>query len=79
MTTLNNVIEFIIKNSDKTERMDRINKITFPFTSKYNSRFKKSEFEKALERTKAIEDDYWELVKSPLGTFPNENNPKEKI
>lgn len=33
--TIDDVIEFIIKNSDKTEWMDKINKITFPFTSKY--------------------------------------------
>lgn len=39
MIKLEDVIEFIIKNSDNTEWMDRINKITFPFTSKYNSRF----------------------------------------
>ena len=35
MIKLEDVIEFIIKNSDKTEWMDKINKITFPFTSKY--------------------------------------------
>jgi hypothetical protein len=39
MKTIEDVIEFIIKNSDNTERMDRINKITFPFTSKYNNKF----------------------------------------
>lgn len=33
--TIEDVIEFIVKNSDKTERMDKINKITFPFTTKY--------------------------------------------
>lgn len=33
--TIDDVIEFIIKNSEETERMDKINKITFPFTSKY--------------------------------------------
>ena len=41
MTTIDDVIEFIIKNSDNTQRMDRINKITFPFTSKYDSKFTK--------------------------------------
>ncbi|MBO7716655.1 MAG: hypothetical protein J6S85_24025 [Methanobrevibacter sp.] len=45
MKTIEDVIEFIIKNSDNTERMDRINKITFPFTSKYNSRFPKKKDE----------------------------------
>lgn len=45
MKTIEDVIEFIIKNSDNTERMDRINKITFPFTSKYNSRFSKKKDE----------------------------------
>ena len=33
--TINDVIEFIIKNSEQTEWMDKINKVTFPFTSKY--------------------------------------------
>ena len=33
--TFNDVIEFIAKNSDNTLRMDKLNKLTFPFTSKY--------------------------------------------
>ena len=33
--TIDDVIEFIVKNSDKTEWMDKINKVTFTFTSKY--------------------------------------------
>ena len=33
--TIDDVIEFIVKNSDKTEWMDKLNKATFPFTSKY--------------------------------------------
>lgn len=41
--TIDDVIEFIIKNSDKTERMDKINKITFPFTSKYERFSRKNE------------------------------------
>ncbi|MBO7713852.1 MAG: hypothetical protein J6S85_09810 [Methanobrevibacter sp.] len=35
--TLSDVIEFIVKNSENKERMDKINKITFPFTTKYAS------------------------------------------
>jgi len=33
--TIDDVIEFIVKNSDNTEWMDKLNKATFPFTSKY--------------------------------------------
>jgi len=33
--TLEDVIEFIIKNSEETEWMDKINNLTFPFTSKF--------------------------------------------
>lgn len=42
--TIDDVIEFIIKNSDKTERMDKINKITFPFTQKYADFSKKTQY-----------------------------------
>ena len=33
--TFTDVVEFIARNSDKTLRMDKLNKLTFPFTSKY--------------------------------------------
>lgn len=33
--TIDDVIEFIVKNSEHTEWMDKLNKATFPFTSKY--------------------------------------------
>ncbi len=33
--TIDDVIEFIIKNCDNTELMDKINKTSFPFTTKY--------------------------------------------
>jgi len=33
--TFEDVIEFIALNSDETEWMDKLNKLTFPFTSKY--------------------------------------------
>lgn len=33
--TFEDVIEFIARNSDNTLWMDKLNKLTFPFTSKY--------------------------------------------
>lgn len=39
--TLNDVLVWIIENGDKTDLMDKINKTTFPFTSKYGDRAKK--------------------------------------
>lgn len=33
--TIDDIIEFIIKNCDDTELMDKINKTSFPFTTKY--------------------------------------------
>ena len=33
--TFTDVVEFIARNSDNTLRMDKLNKLTFPFTSKY--------------------------------------------
>lgn len=30
------VVEFIIKNCEDQEKMDKINKMTFPFTSKFD-------------------------------------------
>lgn len=33
--TFEDLVEFIARNSDNTLRMDKLNKLTFPFTSKY--------------------------------------------
>jgi hypothetical protein len=33
--TFTDVVEFIARNSDETFWMDKLNKLTFPFTSKY--------------------------------------------
>lgn len=33
--TFTDVVEFIARNSDQTAWMDKLNKLTFPFTSKY--------------------------------------------
>ena len=35
--TINNVMEFIFQNCNDTEMMDKINRITFPFTSKFDN------------------------------------------
>ena len=36
--TLDDVIEFIIRNCDDRKAMDKISKISFPFTTKYLER-----------------------------------------
>lgn len=61
--TMDDIVEFIIKNSDKTEWMDRINKITFPFTSKYSSRFNPRGNCKQLANS---EREYYEIAHSPI-------------
>lgn len=33
--TFTDVVEWIARNSDQTAWMDKLNKLTFPFTSKY--------------------------------------------
>lgn len=42
--TFEDVVKFIIENSEETEMMDKINKITFPFTSKYDGFCKKTQY-----------------------------------
>lgn len=42
--TVEDVISFIVQNSDETERMDKINRITFPFTSKYENFSKETQY-----------------------------------
>ena len=37
--TFEDVVEFVIKNSDNRERMDKLNKITFPFTTSYDKKY----------------------------------------
>lgn len=39
--TIDDILLFIVQNSDNTEVMDKINKATFPFTSKYANYTKK--------------------------------------
>ena len=43
--TFEDVIEFVVKNSDHRERMDKLNKITFPFTTSYENKYCKKEDE----------------------------------
>ena len=66
--TLQDVIEFIIKNSDKTERMDKINKITFPFTSKYNNKFKKENVVSMWYREPSYED-LKDFIEAPVWKY----------
>lgn len=43
--TFEDVMEFVIKNSDHREWMDKLNKITFPFTTSYENKYwKKNDF-----------------------------------
>ena len=46
--TIKEIIYFIVENSEDIELMDRINKITFPFTSKYKN-FTKMNYENEKE------------------------------
>lgn len=39
--TIDDIIEFIIKHCDDTKLMDKINKTSFPFTTKYLSKNKR--------------------------------------
>lgn len=64
------VIEFIVKNSDKRERMDKLNKITFPFTTSYENKFWIKKKEKARTGYQTSYDDLKEIVEAPLWTFP---------
>ncbi|MBO7716580.1 MAG: hypothetical protein J6S85_23645 [Methanobrevibacter sp.] len=41
--TLDDVIEFIIRNCDDREAMDKISKTSFPFTTKYLNNNKEKE------------------------------------
>lgn len=73
METINDVIEFIIKNSNNTEMMDRINKITFPFTSKYNSRFNQNADIRIWGNWhRHSYEELKEIVEAPLWTFPGD-------
>lgn len=36
-TTVAQIVDFIVRHSDDTQTMDKLNKITFPFTSKFMS------------------------------------------
>lgn len=64
------VIEFIIKNSENREQMDKINKISFPFTTSYENKY--STKKKNIVVGGAYQPSYEDLkdiVEAPLGTF----------
>ena len=63
--TFEDVIEFIALNSDETEWMDKLNKLTFPFTSKYKYQSWFAVHEKT-ETKKLTTEDLEELVKKPF-------------
>ena len=64
------VIEFVIKNSDKREWMDKLNKITFPFTTSYENKFGVKKLKKVRTGYQPSYDDLKEIVEAPLWTFP---------
>lgn len=71
--TIDDVIEFIIKNSENRERMDKINKITFPFTSKYenfSSKKSKKDIRIGGSGYQPSYEDMREIVEAPIWTFP---------
>ena len=41
---INEILEFIVKNSENKEWMDRINKVSFPFTTKYEKFSEKTQY-----------------------------------
>lgn len=55
----NDVISFIIQNCEDTELMDKINRITFPFTSKYKDFSKTTQYipYRKIDRTRRFKDD----------------------
>lgn len=57
---LKDVIEYIINHCDDKEAMDKINKITFPFTTRYDEKFwwKKVHQYKDLYSLDCIEEEH---------------------
>ena len=67
--TFDDVMEFIIKNSDNRERMDKLNKITFPFTTSYENKYWKKEVSVWWKYQPSYED-LKDIIEAPLWTFP---------
>lgn len=61
--TFEEVVEFIALNSDETEWMDKLNKLTFPFTSKYKYN---SGFAIPKETKHYTTEELEEIVNKPL-------------
>ena len=57
----NDVISFIIQNCEDTELMDKINRITFPFTSKYRDFSKTTQYipYRKLDKTRDFDENYF--------------------
>lgn len=55
------VISFIIQNCEDTELMDKINRITFPFTSKYRDFSKTTQYipYRKLDKTRDFDENYF--------------------
>lgn len=63
--TFEDVVEFVALNSDETEWMDKLNKLTFPFTSKYKYQSGFQVWDKK-ETKKLTTEDLEEIVKKPF-------------
>lgn len=53
--SLDDIIDWIVRNHENTRAIDKINSITFPFTSKYLDNVKKK---KEPEHRKSIAEEY---------------------
>lgn len=68
--TFEDVVEFVIKNSDNRERMDKLNKITFPFTTSYDKKYGRTKETLWLwGKYEPSYEDLKEIVEAPLWTF----------
>lgn len=63
--TWEDVVNFIVQNSDNEEMMDKLNKITYPFTSRYKDNYK---LNKPVKHYKL--EDLEEEVNKPFNYIP---------
>lgn len=73
--TIDDVIEFIIKNCDDTELMDKINKTSFPFTTKYLNSNKRKATTPSTTITTTPYYPYWNTI---LCSSDEDLSPKEE-
>lgn len=69
--TFEDVIEFVIKNSENRERMDKLNKITFPFTTSYEKKYSTKSY--TTYGYQPSYEDLKDIVEAPLGKYEDLN------